>query len=254
MEEEPRRESGEHLKQVFIALLVTVAGWHLVGVTAAAVPPNRYSEAVDVTTDHLSPYFTQNWRLFAPNPIAQDRNLRFQGSYVGESGDVETTDWVDWSVVELDLIRHRLVGNRGGYVTSKLIESLSSVRRRLTTDQRNLTLQSDFTSPPTWDELTDELVDAGADPGAVRSYVLYERATTRLAGDVLAARFPDVELVAVRYAVQITPVLPYHRRDLSDDDAQVVREPYERLAGWREPVESTAAERAVMADFDRRHR
>ena len=47
---------------------------------------------------------------------------------------------------------------------------------------------------------------------------------------------------------------PGELRELSDDDAQVVREPYERLAGWREPVESTAAERSVVADFDRRHR
>ena len=63
------------LRSTFIAVAVALVGLHLVSVTLEALPPNRYSEAVQDRTAYVDPYFTQNWRLFAPNPISEDRSL-----------------------------------------------------------------------------------------------------------------------------------------------------------------------------------
>lgn len=97
------------LKTVFVAVAVAVALIQFVSVTLAALPPNRYSAAAAPHTNYLRPMFTQDWRLFAPNPIADDRTVSFQGSYRGADGSLKHTKWVDWTEVELDLIHHRLI-------------------------------------------------------------------------------------------------------------------------------------------------
>ncbi len=239
------------LRDVFVAAVVLAGGWQLVAVTSAALPPNRYSEATEPMTGYLTPYFTQNWRLFAPNPVAEDRSMRFQASYRDESGEIEQTKWIDWTAVELDLVHHRVVGNRGGYVTSKLIEALSSAWRPLDGSQRNVLLDGSDTAPPSWGDLADQLEAAGAAAGTTRSVLRYESAAARLATDVIAARFPDLDVVAVRYSVQLVPVPRYELRDI---DQPITRTPRERLSGWRKPVEGSPAERRVVADFDERHR
>ncbi len=58
------------LKMIFVAVATAVALFQLTAVTLAALPPNRYSDAAAPHTTYLNPMFTQNWRLFAPNPIA----------------------------------------------------------------------------------------------------------------------------------------------------------------------------------------
>jgi hypothetical protein len=243
------------LRAAILVMLVGVAALQLVAVTLAALPPNRVSDAAAPSTGYLQPYFAQNWRLFAPNPVAQDRSIRFQGAYRDESGDVRQTAWVDWTDVELDLVRHRLVGGRAGYVTNKMTSSVSSRYRALTSAQRDVVDRTTDTDPFSWSELASGLSGAGASSGRVESFVSSERALVRLGGDVLASRFPEREIVAVRYGVLRQSVTPYSRRASSRTASERARpNSVERLSGWRVPVESTAREREVVASFDQRHR
>lgn len=237
------------LRTAFVAFVVAVAGWHVVAVTAASLPPNRYSDAVEPGTDYLAPFFTQNWRLFAPNPIGEDRSMRFQASYRDEAGDVVRTEWIDWTSVELDVVHHRVVGGRAGYVTSKLIETLSSINRRLGAG-REASLAATDDDPPTWDELTDDLEEAGTAPSTAVTFVRHEKSVAELATGVVLARHPDLDLVAVRYGVAIQPVVPFSRRNTDDPRPDVQL----RLSGWRTSVPGSAAARAAIADFDARHR
>ncbi len=103
-----------------------VALFQLVAVTMAALPPNRYSDAAAPHTTYLSPMFTQNWRLFAPNPIAEDRTILFQGSYQTPTGPRSRRNGSTGPTVELDLVHHRLIGGRAGYVTNKLFSPLGA--------------------------------------------------------------------------------------------------------------------------------
>ena len=97
----------------------------MLAVTLAAVPTNSVSEAFESQLGYLTPFFGQSWRLFAPNPIDEDRNLLVQGAYVGEDGEVRVTPWVDWTSVEQDVIEHRLVGGRAGYISTKIYGALN---------------------------------------------------------------------------------------------------------------------------------
>ncbi|HWV25694.1 MAG TPA: DUF5819 family protein [Aeromicrobium sp.] len=243
------------LRGVFVTLLLLVVGFHFVSVTAAALPPNRYSEVVEPVNGYLRPYFTQNWRLFAPNPIAADRDFLVQGAYRSADGTVQLTDWINWTDVELDLIRHKIVGRRAGYVTTKMASALLSSRGALTTDQREVLREAGAQEAPLlWSELVDELHQHGTSPARVSSYVRYERAAVRLATDVLIARYPEAEIIAIRYNLRRIPVVDYDKRHVEDKAAERQRRTTSDISGWRRPVSSTSAERDVISDFDRRHR
>jgi hypothetical protein len=43
--------------------------------------------------DYMNPVFTQNWKLFAPNPANQQMNLDIRVQYVNKEGKTLQTDW-----------------------------------------------------------------------------------------------------------------------------------------------------------------
>lgn len=234
----------------------TVALLQLVAVTLASLPPNRYTDAAAPHTTYLSPMFAQNWRLFAPNPVADDRTIEFQGSYRDADGTIKETEWVDWTEVELDLVHHRLVGGRAGYITNKLFSPLGARYAGLVRAQKSL---ADSTTPvdaPSWADLSKQLlVEAPNRPLSTTIYLRYERATIRLATGVLHARWPERELIAVRYSLNRQGVVPYDSRNQPEAEREAARPPKSvRISGWRVPEVGTAAEQRTIADFDRRHR
>lgn len=232
-----------------------MAGFHLVIVTFAALPPNRYSDAAKPHSGYLQPFFAQNWRLFAPNPVSEDRSVLFQGSYTRADGSTGRTAWVDWTEVELDLVRHRIVGGRAGYITNKMFPSLQSRFAALTLDQRAAATAPAEREPPTWAELSTQLEVGGRTTSAAIGFLRYERAITRLATDVLQARWPDRDFVSVRYKVHRQGVVPFASRSGSASEREDARPPaHERTSGWRKPTPGPAAERRAIHDFDRGHR
>jgi hypothetical protein len=248
------RVSRPSLRSSFIAVAVAIVGLHLVAVTLEALPPNRYSDAVQDRTSYVDPYFTQNWRLFAPNPISEDRDLLFQGSYLDDDGTVEQTAWLDWTAVELDLVRHRLIGGRAGYVTSKLVTPLRARTAALTEAQRVVVMGTSQDDPASFAELATQLADAGTSPATASAYVRYERAVTQLATEALEARWPRRTLTAVRYSVRRQPVVPYAARGGSAADRAANRpDAIDEPGGWREPMRGSDAERDSVRDFERRH-
>ncbi len=239
-----------------VLVVVLLALTHIAAVTLAALPPNRYSEHTIGFTSYLRPYFTQNWRLFAPNPISDDRSIRFQGAYRAADGRVKTTDWVDWTDVELDLIHHRLVGGRAGYITSKIYTPLSTWFGALGPAASVANEPSDPAEDvPSWSDLRKKLEKAGATAGATSLYLRYDKATIRLATDVLTSRWPDRDWVAVRFAQRRQGVTPYDARHGSEAERERARPaPVERIDGWRAPLHGNQAERDSVASFDRNHR
>lgn len=243
------------LRLLFVGAASLVAATQLVAVTFAAIPPNRYSDAVAPHTSYLNPYFTQNWRLFAPNPVSEDRNVLFQGSYVAADGTRKQTPWVDWTAVELDLIHHRLVGGRAGYVTNKLFTPLTVRFGALSPDQSTAALGTSEKKPPSWLALQKLLLKAADTPGIVSLYLRYERATVRLGTDVLEARWPGRHFTAIRYSLRRQGVVPYAaRHESAKQRAHTRPSPIQRWSGWRTPTPGGSDERRAIADFYRRHR
>ena len=243
------------LRTAFVAAACIVVSIQLVSVTLAALPPNRYSNPVRPHTTYLDPYFAQNWRLFAPNPVSQDRTMLFQGTYQDAEGRSRETAWLDWTAVELDLVHHRLIGGRAGYITNKMFASLGASAGRLSGQQRTTSLSTDPDDPPSWPELQRQLLAVSDNPAAVNTYLRYERSTAQLATDALAARYPKRHFTAVRYALDRQAVVPYAYRNESKTKREAIRPAKaHQPSGWRAPTPGGAAERHVIADFYRRHR
>lgn len=240
-------------RSVFAAVVATIAGLHMLAVTLAAIPTNPVSNTFEPQLGYLSPYFAQSWRLFAPNPIDKDKSLLVQAAYVDRDGDLRTTPWIDWTSVELGVIRHRLVGGRAGYITTKLFDPLDDRYQEMTPEQRALSERSSPLAPPSWDVLRTFLARAGPTPDLV-NYLRYDRAVARLATDVVDERWPDRDVTAVRYALREQGVVPYDARHGTSAEREAARPaPTLRVSGWRAPTYGPAAESRGVAAFDRRH-
>lgn len=245
------------LRTAFVLCAVLVAATQLVLITAAAMPPNRASEAVRPATSYQNPFFTQNWRLFAPSPISSDRSILFQAAYEVD-GELVTTDWVDWTDVELGAVRQHVIGGRAGYVTNKLHSSLAGRHRALSDEQRRAVDVVDPAATPSWEEVEQRVTGAGGDPSQrlrAQRWLTYEESVIALGTAVVQAREPDVELVAVRYRLRTQAVTPYVDRRLPRDEREAARPaPVERTSGWRAALPPTGAELDAVERFDRRHR
>lgn len=241
------------LRTAFVVVVSLVAVVHLLAVTVAAMPTNRWSEAARPVTEYLDPYFTQNWRLFAPNPISSDRTVQFQAEYVREGTTVESA-WVDWTDVELDLVRHQLVGGRAGYVTNKMFTPLSSRYAALTTAQKAVA-DDDAAAAEGLDALGSALRQEAGSLRAVELYLRYERAVTGLASDVMVARLPGSAVTSVRYRLVSRAVVPFSARTADEEAREAARPaPSTRTSAWRPFDAGGDAERESVAGFDARHR
>jgi hypothetical protein len=243
-------------RTIFAAVAATLVGLHMLAVTLAAVPPNPVSNVFEPQLGYLSPFFGENWRLFAPDPIDVDNTILVQGAYVGSDGSLRTTPWVNWTKVEQDVIRHRLIGGRAGYISTKIYPSLDQQFQQVENpDQKTLSARTSALAPPTWDVLRDYLARIGPDEDDLADYMRYDRAAARLATEVIASRYPTRKLTAVRYALRQHGVTPYEDRQGSNSEREAARPaPTMRIDGWRIPTYGPPAEVRAVADFDRRHR
>lgn len=244
-------QTSKVIRGLVIALVVTLAGYHAFAVTMAALPDNRYSTAVEPGTQYLNPFFTQNWRLFAPNPVSSDRNIHFQAEYEVD-GRTETTDWVDLTDVELTMVRHRVIGGRAGYITNKFYSPLLSNSRNLSERQRVLLDGDGAMSYGTWAELRAALMEispeGGTDP-AVNRWIRYERAAAQLATQVLSAAYPDVEITAVRYRLVSVSVAPFEERRCSGEECEDHQRRGVSEFGWRLPDAGSERSQRIIAEF-----
>ena len=89
------------------AVCVLAAVAHVVMVFLYVAPPNtisaRYRPAINAW---VSPYFEQNWQLFAPNPQSAHQQIWARTSYESASSGRRIGAWIDLSAVDDDAVRH----------------------------------------------------------------------------------------------------------------------------------------------------
>jgi hypothetical protein len=89
------------------AVCVLAAVAHVVMVFLYVAPPNTISAQFRPAINAwISPYFEQNWQLFAPNPQSARQQIWARGSYVSAGPGQLTSNWIDLSAVDDDAVRH----------------------------------------------------------------------------------------------------------------------------------------------------
>jgi hypothetical protein len=105
----PRRVA----KGAVAGLCATAALTHVLLVFLHVAPSNpvsqRYQEEINAW---ISPFFEQNWLLFAPNPEANRTQIFARTGWSTESGEQGVSDWFDITAADDAAITHNLYPSR----------------------------------------------------------------------------------------------------------------------------------------------
>jgi hypothetical protein len=86
---------------------VTLA--HVVLVFLYVAPPNAISKAYKQQIDAwVQPVFSQNWRLFAPNPQSVNRQISARVRQTAPDGTTQVSGWIDLSTMDDSAVRHNV--------------------------------------------------------------------------------------------------------------------------------------------------
>ncbi|WP_344565226.1 DUF5819 family protein [Streptomyces axinellae] len=96
--------------RIFVAIAVAIVtvgiAFHVAMVFFQTAPDNTISKQhADVIDSYVYPEFERNWKLFAPNPLQQNIAVHARATVAKDSGDTETTGWVNLSAMDGEAIR-----------------------------------------------------------------------------------------------------------------------------------------------------
>ncbi|MEJ8655471.1 MULTISPECIES: DUF5819 family protein [Streptomyces] len=119
--------TGRRITLYVIAVLsVAFVAFHF-GMTALHhMPFNPIREKHDdKIRAYMTPYFQQDWHLFAPDPVAEDSGFLVRVKRVTPNGSLETTQWADVTTPHID----KLQGQR--FWPSRVERLAPAVRQRI---------------------------------------------------------------------------------------------------------------------------
>ncbi|MEJ8548113.1 DUF5819 family protein [Brevibacillus borstelensis] len=92
-------ETGKWQKRLLAALpllLIAVMLWHFSMILLHVIPFNPLTNKYrDLVNGYVNPLFSQNWHLFAPNPVSHTHTIFIQAKSRDASGNLVESDWVD---------------------------------------------------------------------------------------------------------------------------------------------------------------
>jgi hypothetical protein len=92
---------------VAVCLAVTLV--HVVLVFLYAAPPNAISQAYNEQVNAwVRPMFEQNWRLFAPNPQSDNRQISARVRQKAPDGTAQVSDWFDLTAMDDAAVKHNV--------------------------------------------------------------------------------------------------------------------------------------------------
>lgn len=95
---------------VLLALSVVLLGatlWHLAMVFLTLAPASSVTDHYQKQINgYIYPEFSQNWQMFAPNPIRQNQAIGARVQTTGKDGRRHTWDWVNLSAPHVEAMKH----------------------------------------------------------------------------------------------------------------------------------------------------
>ncbi|WP_307707265.1 DUF5819 family protein [Streptomyces sp. V1I6] len=92
---------------VAVALCLAVTLAHLLLVFLYVAPSNTISKAYNQQINAwVRPMFSQNWRLFAPDPQSVNRQVSARVGHTMPNGTTHVSDWIDLSSMDDSAVKH----------------------------------------------------------------------------------------------------------------------------------------------------
>ncbi|MFP3988294.1 DUF5819 family protein [Streptomyces sp. E11-3] len=90
-----------------MALFLAVTLVHVVLVFLYVAPSNTISQAYNQQINAwVRPWFSQNWRLFAPDPQSVNRQISARVAHTAPNGTTQVSDWIDVSSMDASAVKH----------------------------------------------------------------------------------------------------------------------------------------------------
>lgn len=223
------------------SIVLLVAGIHMFFTAVVNVPYSelKYGPLPGRTADaYTRPFFVQNYRIFAPNPASQDRQLWVRAWIEDDAGERVETEWTNATAVELADPTRRVLRK---HLTILAAERYMGAYRGLSDEQRAIVSGANFHREGDRARLEAQL----AALGDASAYMVASDYVTAYATQVAHALYgDDHSVLAVQSRVVYRPVVRWNDRH---DAEATAPDPFFTGAGWREPLEYPGQDREEFA-------
>lgn len=237
----PTRPARTRGVLVTTAVVLALAAVHMFFTFVVNVPSSqiKYDVLPGAAADaYVRPYLVQNYRIFAPNPISEDRQLWVRAWIEDESGERVETEWINTTAVELIDPYRRVLRKQ---LTIVGAEAFMDAYRALNEQQKEILTGGNFHREGDRERLRALL----AEHGSATAYMRASDYVTAYATQVAYALHGDAnEILAVQTRIVYAPVIRW--ADRFDPDAQPPARTMIRI-GWREPIEYPGQDREEFA-------
>ncbi|MGX1695455.1 DUF5819 family protein [Microbacterium keratanolyticum] len=216
---------------IVTVLVLALAAVHMFFTAVVNVPDSavKYGSLPGAAADaYTRPLFVQNYRIFAPNPASEDRELWFRAITRDASGET-MSPWVNATAVELAEPYRRVLRKQSTIIGA---ERFMAAHRALTPEQQEVAAR-DFRGDGTGGrgEFAQALSEGGQNISEYMTSGDYILAYATQAAEALWGENADV--VAVQTRVVYDPVVRWNDRMV--EGAERPASSYTNT-GWREPI------------------
>ncbi|WP_027954895.1 DUF5819 family protein [Halobacillus kuroshimensis] len=191
------------IKKIGVSLILCVFVFHLVITALYLTPFNpvkaKYSFAVNA---YMEPLFSQNWRLFAPNPASTNNQFMVRAQFA----DGGTSDWLDLTTFMIDKNQanrftpyNRLVRIQRGAFTSLYQTDEVTLKISQKIEEKNLDRED-------YDHLLENERTQKKDEYA-------QEALNRYAQSYVRSVYPEKDIEKTQIIMQETKAVPFSEKD-----------------------------------------
>lgn len=226
-------------KSMAIIAAVIVAIYVVVSLIIV-IPQNPLRSAV---SSALSPYFSQSWRVFAPNIMKVNSDLSFQAAWYNEDGELEKSGWVNITDIEQATVTGNLTPSRSQKQTWNAVSTYVGRYNDLNDEQRDrvrdtfIQVEGDGYDRIPDEEIVGELESYGENSSDVVRFMRYDYMLMRYVTQFATAYYGE-DIERVRWKVERTRANDFEHR--FDEKAQF--DIPDIVFGWRQSIANTDPE------------
>lgn len=195
--------------KVVAGVLSLAAAAHLAVTALWVAPSSVVPRAVSAPlSGYMEPVFQQNWSLFAPTPIRVENSLEVRFL----DADLEATDWVDATALELTTLTHHVLPSRAGRPTRALVTDARAQLTRLSPEE--LAVLGGHYHHDAWPRLREALlaVDGPSSAARIDRVLTYDKVMAAYATELARATETAVEPAYVQFRIVRQPARPFADR------------------------------------------
>lgn len=225
----PAKKPSRVLRIVTVVAVLFTA-WHVFASFLWIAPASPLRDVVpgNALSKYMLPMFGQSWSVFAPEPINGDNRMLVR-AVLSEDGKEHSTEWLNVTDVESQLLTRQLFPARAGNHSIDLASSYRSAYAKLSAEQKE-TVNLGFFEGDNWaSRVTQALYDQGDNHSAINGYINAEFRAVRYSTQVARAIWGE-NVIRVQFQMERQNVIPFKERNNPEAQRPATEQ---TPSGWR---------------------